>query len=390
MYDCLFPWTVGGAERYYRSLASAYAAAGHDVTYLTIRQWARSDPPRLPGVKVVAVCPPLKLYSAGKRRILPPLAFGLGVFLYLLARGRRFDLVHTASFPFFSVLAAGALVKIWRYRIAVDWHEVWTREYWRSYLGALGPVGWLIQRLCAAIPQAAFSFSRLHRDRAEELLGSPVTLLQGEYAGGPAAAPRAAGAPPEIVYAGRLIREKRVELLIDALAIAMEARPDLRARIIGRGPEFESIRARVDAHALEDRIQMPGFVSEAELDDATSRAIAIVQPSEREGYGMVVVEASARGVPVIVVEAPDNAATELISPNENGLVAKPTARSLAEAILACAADNSAWRQRSADWFVRNAERLSVAHSVTIIMTRLAQETERGGVLAGVGRQSREQ
>src|SRR3712207_187122 len=40
-YDCLFPYTVGGAERWYRSLAQPLAADGHEVTYLALRQWAR-------------------------------------------------------------------------------------------------------------------------------------------------------------------------------------------------------------------------------------------------------------------------------------------------------------------------------------------------------------
>ena len=41
VYDCLFPHTVGGAERWYRSLAERLAADGHEVTYLTLRQWDR-------------------------------------------------------------------------------------------------------------------------------------------------------------------------------------------------------------------------------------------------------------------------------------------------------------------------------------------------------------
>ena len=45
IYDCLFPFTVGGAERWYRNLAERLAAAGHEVTYLTLRQWDRGEPP---------------------------------------------------------------------------------------------------------------------------------------------------------------------------------------------------------------------------------------------------------------------------------------------------------------------------------------------------------
>src|SRR5262249_48379662 len=39
VYDCLYPHTVGGAERWYRNLSERLADEGHDVTYLTLRQW---------------------------------------------------------------------------------------------------------------------------------------------------------------------------------------------------------------------------------------------------------------------------------------------------------------------------------------------------------------
>ena len=55
IYDCLFPWTIGGAERWYRNLAEAFVAEGHEVTYLTRKQWDDDDPPEIPGVRVIAV-----------------------------------------------------------------------------------------------------------------------------------------------------------------------------------------------------------------------------------------------------------------------------------------------------------------------------------------------
>ena len=107
VYDCLFPHTVGGAERWYRSLAERLAADGHEVTYLTLRQWDRGDDPGVKGVDVRVVGPRMKLYSGpGQRRILPPLVFGVGVLWHLARHGRRYDVVHTCSFPYFSLLAA--------------------------------------------------------------------------------------------------------------------------------------------------------------------------------------------------------------------------------------------------------------------------------------------
>src|SRR3712207_5909462 len=136
IYDCLFPWTVGGAERWYRNLAERLAADGHEVTYLTRLQWDADDPPRLPGVRVIAVSKREPLYGPdGNRRIGEALRFGWGVLGHLARHARRYDAVHTASFPYFSLLAAAALRPIGRYRLLVDWHEVWSRGYWREYLG---------------------------------------------------------------------------------------------------------------------------------------------------------------------------------------------------------------------------------------------------------------
>jgi glycosyltransferase involved in cell wall biosynthesis len=368
VYDCLFPWTIGGAERWYRNLAERLAAAGHEVTYLTLRQWDASDPPDLPGVKVVAVGPRMELYAGGKRRILPPLRFGIGLFWHLLRRGRDYDRLHLASFPFFSLLAAGLLRPFSGYRIGVDWHEVWTDDYWRAYLGRLGWLGIAVQRLCARVPQKAYAFSRLHAARAEAIgCSAPVTILTGEYAGSAYPAHPAA-VPPTLVYAGRLIPEKRVSLLIDAFALLAAQRPDVRLTIFGRGPEQAAIEAQIARLGLGEEIRRPGFVAEAEIEAAMAEAAAIVQPSEREGYGMVVVEAAARGVPVVVVPAPDNAATELVDAGENGFIAADATRAALAAAMAAAIDGGdALRTRTRAWFAANAERLSIAGSTAQIL-----------------------
>ena len=65
------------------------------------------------------VGPRIELYVAGRRRVLPPLVFGAGVLWHLLRHGRRYDAVHTASFPYFSLLAAGVARGRGRFRILV-------------------------------------------------------------------------------------------------------------------------------------------------------------------------------------------------------------------------------------------------------------------------------
>ncbi len=79
VYDLLYPYTIGGGERWYRSLAEALAGEGHRVTYLTLRHWPDGEVVEIPGVEVVPVGPRLEFYTAGgRRRIAPALRFGWG------------------------------------------------------------------------------------------------------------------------------------------------------------------------------------------------------------------------------------------------------------------------------------------------------------------------
>src|SRR4051794_20222142 len=149
VYDRLPPHTVGGAEEWYKNLAERLAEAGHHVTYLTMRHWERGVEPGVHGVEVVAFGPKISPYTADRRSTIPPLIFGFGVLRHLLVHGRRYDVVHTASFPYFSLLAAGFMRPPCGFRLVVDWHELWTREYWLRYLGPVGGrIGWAVQRAC--------------------------------------------------------------------------------------------------------------------------------------------------------------------------------------------------------------------------------------------------
>ena len=367
VYDCLFPHTVGGAERWYRSVSERLAEEGHELTYLTLRQWPAGEPPELPGVRVRAVGPRMALYTKdGRRRVLPPLVFGLGVLLHLLVLGGRYDVVHTASFPYFSVLAAAAARPLRRFRIVVDWHEVWSRAYWRDYLGRAGAVGWAVQRLCARVPQRAHCFSRLHHERLRELGLADARILTGEYTGD-VGRPDPAAAEPVVVFAGRHIPEKRVPALVPAIARARQRVPELRCSIYGDGPERARVEELVASHGLEDAVSVHGFVDADELDRALRTALCMVLPSQREGYGLVVVEASARGVPSVVVAGEDNAATELVEDGVNGFVApSASAEDLAAAIERVWQGGQALRESTAEWFERNARRLSLDDSLRVL------------------------
>jgi glycosyltransferase involved in cell wall biosynthesis len=365
VYDCLYPHTVGGAERWYRNLAERLAARGHEVTYLTLRQWPEGEEAGVPGVDVRAVGPSMELYTDGRRRTLPPVVFGLGVFWHLLRKGGRYDVVHTGSMPYFSLLAAAAVRPIRRYGLFVDWIEVWTRHYWRGYAGrVMGEAGWWVQRLAARTPHRAFTFARLHARRLAELgHHGEITVLDGLYAGQQVVSSNE-GWEPVVVFAGRHIPEKAVLSLVPALALALGELPELRAEIYGDGPDRAAVLALVEAEGLSGSVTAPGFVDGDRVQAAIGSALCFVLPSRREGYGLVVVEAAAAGTPTVIVAHPDNAAAELVIDGENGVVVDSAdPGTLAAAIVRVHKAGERLRESTRAWYARNAQRLSIETSI---------------------------
>jgi glycosyltransferase involved in cell wall biosynthesis len=370
VYDCLYPRTVGGAERWYRALAERLAER-HEVTYVTRRQWGEREGPGTP-FAAVAVSPGGELYTrSGRRRIWPPVRFGIGVFFHLVRRGHEYDAVHVCSFPYFSVIAAWLALRVRRGpRLVVDWFELWSRGYWIEYLGSIGGrIGHAVQGLCARLPDQSFVFSRLHEGR---LVASghraPIVRLTGIHQERDGAPPASGGERlPVVVFAGRHIPEKDVALVPEVIAAARTRLADVRGAIFGDGPERERVIAAVRRLGLEAVVEVPGRVEEERVRDGIARAACLLLPSRREGYGLVVVEAAAAGTPSVVVSGPDNAAVELIEDGVNGRVAPSSdVDAVADAVVEVVTRREELARSTAEWYSRHGDELSIESSLAAV------------------------
>ncbi len=353
-YDCLFPYSTGGGERQYRAFADELGRAGLDVDYLTAVQWDGAAP-REDRFRIVPVTGRLSLYSSdGVRRIPAALRYAAGLFGALTRRRRRYAAVIVSGLPIFNVFAARLALLGSGTRLVVDYLEVWHRRQWIEYSGLVtGTIAWALQRVAIAITPLATCHSQLSatRLRREGLRRAPLVspgLIDGAVEVG---VPSPAATPPYVLYAGRHIPDKRVDVLPAAIAAAREHIPDLRLVILGTGPSSEAVRAEVHRVGGESWTDFPGFVSDAELDRLMHGALALANPSRREGYGLVVVEANAHGTPVVLVADEGNAATELIEDGVNGVVS-PTTRpaDLARAIRDVADGGDDLRRSSRAWY----------------------------------------
>jgi glycosyltransferase involved in cell wall biosynthesis/predicted metal-dependent phosphoesterase TrpH len=134
----------------------------------------------------------------------------------------------------------------------------------------------------------------------------------------------------EVLYSGRITREKGAELLADAFLRAYERDPRLHLVLAGGGPEQEQLAERLGAHAT-----FLGWLSGTELARAYANADLFLFPSATDTFGQVILEAQASGLPVVAVA--EGGPLSLIEDRVTGLLCEASVPALADALLELAA-----------------------------------------------------
>ena len=117
----------------------------------------------------------------------------------------------------------------------------------------------------------------------------------------------------DIFFAGRLVKEKNVDLLIRSIEIIKKELPDIRVLIVGEGPEKGELQNLVQQCDLDNNISFLGVVPDSDaLISLMKSSKVFASPSIREGFGMAAAEALACGLPVVTCNAPENAVKDLI------------------------------------------------------------------------------
>jgi glycosyltransferase involved in cell wall biosynthesis len=138
----------------------------------------------------------------------------------------------------------------------------------------------------------------------------------------------------DIIFVGRLIKEKKADLLIKSLTTVKKTYPNIKCTIIGEGPEKVQLKKLTNELDLKGNVEFTGFLEDYQDVIAHMKSSKVlVLPSVREGFGMVVLEANACGVPVVVVDHPMNAAKDLVKEGENGYIADLSSDSISNKIV---------------------------------------------------------
>ena len=150
---------------------------------------------------------------------------------------------------------------------------------------------------------------------------------------------------PLVVFVGRVEWYKRLDVLIRALARVRQGGVDARLVIAGTGEALPRIRALVAEEGLGAHVEVPGFVDEAEKIRLLQRAHVVAQPSEKEGWGLTVIEANACGTPCVAAAVPG--LQDSVRDGETGLLVPPRDEQALAAALTRVLTDAALRDRLA-------------------------------------------
>ena len=345
--DAVYPFHHGGKETLHYERSIRLARRGHAVRILTMHWWpGHQRSIARDGIVFQSVAPRTALYtSKGGRSIWESVVFGLGSLRLLWSP--PFDVLDVDQFPFTHFFAARLVCRL-RYRpMTATWYEVWDRDYWRAYMGRLGPVGFFLQRFAARSADVIFADSRLTARRLTEVLGvephrvlvlspgvtlPPTPTLPRE--GGGSMMAGGGSKSVDCIFVGRLLAHKHVDVMLRALALL----PGVTAMIVGSGPEKARLTALGQELGISDRVRFESPDSHDAVLERLRGARLLVFPSTREGFGVAVLEANACGVPALVVQHPDNAALELVRDGVTGFICDLTPEPMAAQIRKFLAD----------------------------------------------------
>jgi glycosyltransferase involved in cell wall biosynthesis len=284
---------AGGSERLVHEQANGLALRGHAVTLFTSAHGSRREVSEPRCYETV--------HLGGRYSVYPRVARWFGK-----NRGRaQFDVVleHVNGVPWFSPLWSGLPCAAYLY------HPV-RRTFFEELPFPVSAIGYGIEtsipffyrgvRSACLTESGRSEFERLGFSRDQITVVAPGVNqgAMGKWSDKPS--------QPEFLCLGPVKWYKRHDLVIRAFSRAKRMMPSARLSITGweRQGRVEQLKALSSALGVEDSVTFFGDLSEADKASLLARCWAIVYGSEREGFGLGVLEAAAYGAPAIVPDIP--------------------------------------------------------------------------------------
>jgi len=339
LYDAVYPWEKGGAQKRIWELARRLADT-HDVHLYGMHYWDGPTVIEREGVTLHGVCEPQELYVEGRRSIPQAIYFALRALPALLKE--EFDIIDCQEFPYFPCFSAKVHELITSSTLVITWYEVWD-DYWYEYLGRKGIFGKIIERTTLGLADTVIPISDYIAQDLRDIgrIEGLETIENGVDFD------RLQEIPTEdtdwdVIYVGRLSEHKNVDMLLEAIdSASSQLDSAVSCGIIGDGPEREQLEEYADKLDIDTHVDFLGFVEADEAVIGNIKAASVfVLPSTREGFPNTILEANACGVPTIVIDHEENGSTAVVEDGVTGFITEDSAEAIAEKLMRCLTDDA--------------------------------------------------
>jgi glycosyltransferase involved in cell wall biosynthesis len=283
--DITHPW-AGGAEAYMHELGRRWVRSGCDVGWVSERYRVG---------KRVEVIDGIRFHRVGGRFTLYPFA----ALAYLVRLRGRYDVIVDCEngIPFFSPIYTRKSVVLLVFHLH---SEVFRRELPAPFRWlALWLENWLMPRVYRNSRVVTISASTLGELQAKGYQESRLTVVTPGVEIRDATLPAERSNDPLLVYLGRLKRYKSVDILLRAMPGVLARYPRAKLSIVGQGPEREKLERLAWSLGIMASVRFHGYLESRAKEEMLARSWVVVCPSQFEGWGIVCLEASAHGIPVV-------------------------------------------------------------------------------------------
>lgn len=316
--DAIYPYNKGGKEKRIFELSTRLAKSGHDV-HLYCMNW-NGLKKQEQGVKIHAISNYFPLYAGKRRSIKEAIFFALSCFKLMK---ENFDILEADHMPHLVLFPLKIVTLLKRKKLYATWNEVWGRKYWVEYMEFAGNISFLIELLSSRMPDTIIAVSEHTKNKLINDLNvhKKIVVIPNGINVSEIQKVKPAKQKSDVIFAGRLLSHKNVDVLINAIALLNKTYPKIKCFIIGKGPEEKNLKKITKKLHLENNITFFDFLERHEdLYSLMKSSKIFAFPSTREGFGIVALEANACGLPIITTDHKDNAAKELITNGKNGEV----------------------------------------------------------------------
>jgi len=330
--DAVAPFYIGGKETRLEELTNCWSKRNHIVTvFCMIPRNARLRETNT-CVEFKSLMSPVSLHVGRRRSILQATLFAIAT-LKLSCHLHKYDVIYVDHMPYLHMFPLKILCVVFRKRMVATWHESLTRAEWRDYMGRLGSIAYIVERLSLKLPDKieVVSEQTLIRIREEHHCTKAI-LLAGNGIRLSEFSSLELDRDIDVLYVGRFVKDKNVDLLISSLKFLVKNREMPKTFFVGNGPEKTRLVNLAKQENFGEAITwLDSLPHRTDVYQLMRRSKLLILPSLREGYGLVVAEALASGCQVITTSSPLNAA-RFLAEEFGGKVIEPEPQELADTI----------------------------------------------------------